>query len=49
MADINNTETPIEDLTVMEKSKTYLIRFNETSENQRQAIITLTPITEPIS
>lgn len=46
--DINNIDTKIENLTVLERSKTYIVKFAGTSADQVQATITLTPITEPI-
>jgi len=45
VADINDLNTEIEDLLVMERVKTYIIKFTKGANNQQQAIITLTPIT----
>lgn len=42
--DSANLDTAIEDLTVMDKAKTYLIKFTKGAENQVQATVTLTPI-----
>lgn len=42
--DSSNTGTNIDDLTVLEKSKTYLIKFAKLTENQAEATITVTPI-----
>lgn len=43
--DSANRDTAIEDLTVLEKSKTYLIKLVKQTENQVEATVTITPIT----
>lgn len=43
--DVNNMETVIENLTVLERTKTYIIKFQKDVDTPVETTITLTPIT----
>lgn len=44
VADINDIDSEIEDLTILERAKTYLIKFAQGTETQVQVTFTVTPI-----